>query len=160
MIQGEEKERKVRIVISNRKARHDYLITKTIEAGIMLQGTEVKSIRQGKCSFQDAYAAFKSKHDYDLWLHSFHISEYDFGNRENHTPKRDRKLLINHREAVKLKNAVMEKGMTLIPLSVYFSGHLVKVEIGVAKAKKQYDKRETEKERVHQREIDKKFKFR
>jgi SsrA-binding protein len=160
MRSSEEFERSERVIVSNRKARHDYLISSTIEAGILLQGTEVKSLRQGRASMQDAYAGFKSKNDYELWLHNLHINEYDFGNRENHKPKRDRKLLINHKEALKLKTAVMEKGMTLIPLSLYFSGHLVKVEIGIARAKKKFDKRESEKEREQKREIDKKFKFR
>ena len=152
-------ERKQKIVSTNRRARHDYSINQTIEAGIVLQGTEVKSLRTGKCSMQDAYAGFADKNSLELFIYNLHIEEYDFGNRENHKPKRDRKLLLNYREAKKLKTGVMEKGITLIPLSVYFSGPFVKIEIGLAKAKKKYDKREATKERETQREIQRKYKI-
>ncbi len=151
-------ERKQKIISTNRRARHDYSIVQSIEAGIVLQGTEVKSLRTGKCSMQDAYAGFVDKNSLELYIYNLHIDEYDFGNRENHKPKRDRKLLLNYREAKKLKTGVMEKGITLIPLSVYFSGPFVKIEIGLAKAKKKYDKREATKERETQREIQRKYK--
>jgi len=152
-------ERKEKVILKNKRAYHDFLISQTIEAGIELKGTEVKAMRQGKCSLQDAYAGFLSKKDYELWLFNMHIAEYEFGNRENHKPKRERRLLVNYREALKMKNAVMEKGMTIIPLSVYFSGHIIKVELGYAKAKKSYDKRDSEREREHEIEMKKKFKF-
>ena len=159
MRSSEEFERKEKIIINNRRARHDYTIIETIEVGIVLKGTEVKSLRAGKCSLQDAYAGFKSKDDYELWLFNMHINEYDFGNRENHSPKRARKLLLQHREVSKMKTAVMEKGVTLIPLNLYFSGHLVKVEIAYAKAKRQYDKREADKDRQVKKELNRKFKL-
>ncbi len=144
---AEEFERTERLIMSNKRATHDYLISNRIECGIELQGTEVKSLRAGKCSMQDSYAGFQDKRSFELWLYNLHINEYEFGNRENHKPKRPRKLLVNHREAAKLKNQTAEKGMTLIPLRLYFSGHLVKVEIGVGRAKRKYDKRQAEREK-------------
>ena len=152
-----EKDRTIKQIASNRRAYHDYLIVRTVEAGIMLQGTEVKSLREGKCSMQDCYAAFKSHDSLELFLLNLHISPYSHGNRENHEPKRSRKLLVNRNESVKLKTAVSEKGVTLIPLSIYFSGPYIKVEIGLAKAKRKYDKRESVKERETEREIRKKY---
>ncbi len=152
-------DRKQKLVASNRRARHDYSIVQTIEAGVVLQGTEVKSLRGGKCSMQDSYAAFVDKNSLELIVYNIHIDEYDFGNRENHKPKRERKLLVNYRESKKLKTQVMEKGITLIPLSVYFSGPFVKIELGLAKAKKMYDKRESTKERETKRDIQRKFKL-
>ena len=151
-------DRKLKNIAQNRKARHDYEIMQTYETGIVLQGTEVKSLRSGKCSIQDAYATFP-RDDYELFLINFHINPYEHGNRENHEPMRPRKLLVNHREAVKLKVGVQEKGLTLIPLSIYFSGSLVKVELALVKARKKYDKREVVKERDTEREIRKKYKF-
>ncbi|MCX7735783.1 MAG: SsrA-binding protein SmpB [Candidatus Kapabacteria bacterium] len=153
----ELKDRKKKIIASNRKARHDFEILQSIEAGIVLQGTEVKSLRAGKCSFQDAYATFPDKNSYELYLYNFHISPYEQGNRNNHEPKRPRKLLIKQREAEKLFLAVQEKGLTIIPLSLYFSGPFVKVEIALVRAKKKYDKREDLKKREATREINKKF---
>lgn len=146
--------REVKIIANNRKARHDFLVLQTIECGIVLQGTEVKSLRKGQCSLQEAYATFRGE---ELYLVNFHIAPYEHGNRENHEPKRDRKLLVHKREAYKLKSAVQEKGVTLIPLSIYFSGHLVKVELGLCRAKKKYDKRETTKKRETEREIQRKY---
>lgn len=153
----EIKDRKKKIIASNRKARHDFEILQTIEAGIVLQGTEVKSLRAGKCGFQDAYATFPDKNNYELYLYNFHINPYEQGNRYNHEPKRPRKLLLNKREAIKLCSAVQEKGLTLIPLSIYFSGPFVKLEIALVRAKKKYDKREALKQREATREISKKF---
>ena len=150
-------ERKVKAIASNRKARHDYEIVQVYETGIILQGTEVKSLRHGKCSLLDAYATFTDKNSLELYLVNCHISPYDFGNRENHEPKRQRKLLVNRSEAIKMRNAVNEKGITLIPLSIYFSGRFVKVELGLAKAKRKYDKRETLKERDSDRDIRRTF---
>ena len=151
-------ERKIKSITQNRKARHDYEIMQTIETGILLVGTEVKSLRAGKCSIQDAYANFPYD-NYELFLINFHINPYDHGNRQNHEPLRQRKLLVNQREAVKLKIGVQEKGLTLIPLSLYFSGQFVKVELALVRAKKKYDKRETVKERDSDREIRRKYRY-
>ena len=150
-------ERAVKIIAHNRRARHDFEILQTIEAGIILQGTEVKSLRQGKCSIQDAYAGFPNDDKDDLYLINFHISPYTHGTYSNHEPKRMRKLLVREREAVKLRTAVQEKGLTIIPLSIYFSGRFVKIELGLARAKRKYDKRESVKERETNIEIRKKF---
>lgn len=152
-------ERKEKSISVNRKARHEFEIISSLEAGIILQGTEVKSLRSGKCSMQDCYAAFGKKDSLELTIINLHISPYNHGNRENHEPKRPRKLLLTERELKKLKTAVSEKGITLIPLSLYFSGPFVKVEIGLAKAKRKYDKRETNKERDTEREIRRKFRL-
>ena len=159
MRSAEEFDRKERTIIKNKRAEYDYLISQRIECGLALAGTEVKSLRAGKCSLQDSYAGFIDKRSYDLWIFNLHINEYEFGNRENHKPKRPRKLLLNHREAIKLKNQTAEKGMTLIPLSLYFSGHLVKVQLGVAKAKRKYDKRASEKEKEDRKEMNIKFRI-
>ncbi|MFW6232814.1 MAG: SsrA-binding protein SmpB [Bacteroidota bacterium] len=141
-------EREKKIITRNRRAEHDFFITQRIECGIALQGTEVKSLRQGRATIQDAYAGFKSTKDEDLYLFNLHIPPYE------HTG-----YLLHKREALKLKAAVQEKGITLIPLTLYFSGHLVKVEIGLAKAKKKYDKRESTKEKEVEREIRRKFRY-
>lgn len=153
----EIRERKERLIAKNRRAEHDFLVIQRIETGIILQGTEVKSLRESKCSLQDAYAAFPNKDNNELILINFHISPYTHGNRENHEPKRPRKLLVKYREAIKLRTAVNEKGLTMIPLSVYFSGPFVKIEIGLVKAKRKFDKRESNKEKDTEREIRRKF---
>ena len=155
----EMQQRTEKLIVRNKRATHDYEIVQKIEAGIVLQGTEVKSLRAKQCSFADAYATFTSNNNNDLYLLQFHISPYEHGNRENHEPKRQRKLLLHEREAIKLRTAVNEKGLTLIPLSLYFSGPFVKVEIGVARARKKYDKREATKERESEREINRKYKM-
>lgn len=156
---AEEFDREEKIIAKNKRAEHDYLITYRLECGLSLAGTEVKSLRAGKCSLQDAYAGFENKNDYNLWIYNLHIPEYEFGNRENHKPKRPRRLLVNLREARKLKTQTAAKGMTLIPTAIYFSGHIAKVEIGVAKAKRKYDKRAAEQKKEHMKEIKKKFKI-
>ncbi|MCO5252157.1 MAG: SsrA-binding protein SmpB [Candidatus Kapabacteria bacterium] len=149
------RERKQRLITSNRKARFEYEVVSTLECGIVLTGTEVKSLRTGRCSLQDSYAAIEVN---ELIIYNMHINEYDHGNRQNHIPKRDRKLLVHERELNKLRNAVNEKSMTLVPLSIYFSGHLVKVELALVRAKRKYDKRETTKKRETEREIRRSFK--
>jgi SsrA-binding protein len=154
----DEFERNVRLIASNKKALHDYFITSRLEAGIVLQGTEVKSLREGKCSIKEAYAGFKNKNEHEFFIFNMHIPEYKHGNRENHEPTRDRKLLLTEREIRKLKTQLQEKGLTVVPLEIYFSGHLVKIEIGVAKAKKKYDKRESTKTKEMDREIRRKYK--
>lgn len=159
MIPSEIKERKIKNISQNRKAYHDFEILKTYEAGVALRGTEVKSLRAGQCSIRDAYAAFPTPDSLELFLINFHIPPYEHGNRENHEPKRQRKLLLNHRELVKLKTDVSEKGLTIIPLSIYFLGPFVKAEIAIVRAKKKYDKRESLKEKDTEREIKRKFRF-
>jgi SsrA-binding protein len=159
MKSAETYQRKVKLIAQNRKARHDFEVLQVIETGIILQGTEVKSLRIGKCSIQDAYAWFPNQDSNELILVNLHISPYEHGNTQNHEPKRPRKLLVTQREAVKLRTAVQEKGLTLIPLSLFFSGPFVKVEIGLVKSKRKYDKREATKERETDREIRRKFRY-
>ncbi|WP_337866144.1 SsrA-binding protein SmpB [Ignavibacterium sp.] len=140
----------------NRKARHEYHILQTFEAGIVLVGTEVKALREGKANLVDSYAAIKNG---EVWLIGAHISEYKQGNINNHNPTRDRKLLLNKSEIRKLIGKTREKGLTLIPLRMYFKIGRVKVELALAKGKKSYDKRETIAKRDFQREQERKIKY-
>ena len=149
-----------KLIASNKKLRHDFEILQTIEAGIELWGTEVKSLRLGKCSLQDAYAYFPNQKNDELFLMNMHIAPYEHGNRNNHEPLRIRKLLVHQREAVKLRTAAQEKGLTLMPYSLYFSGPYVKVELCIVKAKKKFDKRESVKERETERDIRRDFRYR
>ncbi|MBK9302461.1 MAG: SsrA-binding protein SmpB [bacterium] len=128
----------VKIIAKNRKAFHEYEILDKWEAGIVLQGTEVKSLRAGKCNLGDAYAEIR---DGEAWLVKVHIGPYDQGNRANHDPFRRRKLLLTRREIRKLRPRLEEKGLTLVPLSMYFKHGLVKVEFGIGRGKKLHDKR-------------------
>lgn len=128
-----------RLVTSNRKARHNYHILETVEAGLVLAGTEVKSLRMGKCNLVDSYARVV---DEEVFLDKMHISPYDPANRFNHDPTRTRKLLLHRREIRRLIGKIQEKGLTLIPLRVYFKGRSAKVELGLARGKRLYDKRE------------------
>ena len=123
----------------NRKARHDYFVEETIEAGIALVGTEVKSIRAGKCNLKDCYADVRNG---EVFIYNMHISPYEQGNIFNKDPLRDRKLLLNRREINKLVGLIKQKGYTLVPMNLYFSGHFIKLELGIGKGKKLYDKRE------------------
>lgn len=141
----------IRVVANNKKARHDYHIIDTIEAGIALKGSEVKSIREGKVNLQDAYARFKKG---ELWLIGMHISPYKQAAFEQPDPRRDRKLLLHKRELKRLFRQTEEKGVTIVPLKIYFKKHLVKVELGIARGKKQYDKRASIAERDQKREMD------
>ncbi|MDG4833062.1 SsrA-binding protein SmpB [Solwaraspora sp. WMMD1047] len=143
-----EKGRKV--VASNRKARHDYAILDTYEAGLALTGTEVKSLRAGHASLVDAFA---QERDGELFLHGMHIPEYARGTWTNHEPRRTRKLLLNRQEITRLVGKLQESGLTLVPLSLYFSDGWAKVEIGLAKGKKSYDKRQDLAKRDAEREI-------
>lgn len=143
-------------VAVNRKARHEYHIFNTYEAGIVLQGTEVKSIRQGKANLVDSYAAIK---DGEVWLINAHISNYEQGNINNHDPHRTRKLLLKHNEIRKLIGKTKEKGLTLIPLRLYLKNGLVKVELALAQGKKSYDKREDIAKKDFQREQERKIKY-
>jgi SsrA-binding protein len=140
-------ERTIRTIITNRRAFHDYEVLQRFEAGIELVGTEVKSLRAGKVSLLDAYALFPSKHTNVLMLMQMHINPYDFGNRENHEPLRPRRLLLHEHELTKLRAGIEEKGLTVVPLSLYFSGPYIKVELGLVRGKKLYDKRVATKER-------------
>jgi len=140
----------------NRKARHEYSILQTYEAGIVLTGTEVKSLREGKANLVDSYASLDRG---EVWLHSAHISEYRHGNINNHDPIRTRKLLLNKSEIRKLIGKVKEKGLTLIPLRLYFKKGKVKVELALAKGKKIYDKREAIAKRDLQRDQERRFKY-
>lgn len=150
---AESPQRTKKIIAQNKKARHDYEVIYTVEAGIMLTGTEVKALRQNQCNLQDSYAAFPSKHDDTLYLLGAHISPYDFGNRENHEPRRTRKLLLHKKELERLKQAIHEKGLTIVALSLYFLGPYVKVELAVVRGKKLHDKREDSKRKDIEREI-------
>ncbi len=144
-------ETNIRLVSSNRKARHEYHIVDTVEAGIVLKGCEVKSIREGRVNLQDAYARFNKG---ELWIIGMHVSPYKQAAFENPDPVRDRKLLLHKRELKRLQRYVEEKGITLVPLKVYLKKHLVKIELGVAKGKKQYDKRASIAEREQKRELE------
>jgi len=139
-----------KLVASNRKARHDYLIEDTFEAGLSLMGTEVKSLRMGRASLVDGFAIF---YDDELWLEGVHIPEYTQGTWTNHTARRRRKLLLHRGELDKLMAATRESGRTIVPLALYFKDGRAKVEIGLAKGKKAYDKRHALRERQDQRDM-------
>lgn len=147
-------EDKIKIITTNRKAYHDYEILETIEAGIVLKGTEVKSLRQGKVSIQDSYAIIK---DGEVWLLNMHISPYEYGNIHNHDPLRDKKLLLHKHEIIRLSTKVKERGLTLIPLKVYFKNGKAKVELALVRGKKKYEKKEDIAERELQRELKRKY---
>ncbi|HUT62666.1 MAG TPA: SsrA-binding protein SmpB [Anaerolineae bacterium] len=142
---------KVKTIAQNKKARHNYYILSTYEVGIALQGTEVKSLRDGRLNFKDSYARVS---DGELWLIDMHISPYDKGNIHNHDPLRKRKLLMHSFEIERLRRSTEEKGLTIVPLSIYLKNGKVKVEIGLAKGKHLYDKREDKISRDARREID------
>lgn len=144
-------------IIDNRKARHEYEFLEKFEAGIELKGTEVKSLRAGKASLVDAFARIEQG---EVWLYNLHISPYDFGNINNHEEKRPRRLLLHKSEIARLYAAVREKGLTLIPVRLYFLQALVKVELALARGKKLYDKRDTMAERDSKRQIERALKER
>ena len=146
----------IKVEILNRKANFDYAIEDTYEAGIALKGTEVKSIRNGKANIKDSYAIIRND---EMFLINTHISLYEEGNNFNHEETRTRKLLLHKKEILKLKNKVEMEGYTLIPLKIYFVKQRVKVLIGLAKGKKNYDKRETIKKRDVEREMRKTIKY-
>ena len=145
----------VRLIANNKKAYHDYFIEDTYEAGIALVGTEVKSIRMGQCSVKEAYIKIDGT---QVYLYGMHVSPYEKGNLFNRDPLRTRKLLLNRGEINKLNGKCREKGYTIVPLKVYLKGNLVKVEIGLARGKKLYDKRETIAKKDFQREQQRDFK--
>ena len=139
-----------KIIAQNKKARHDFLILDTYECGVVLMGTEVKSLRLGRASLADAFATID---DGEVYLHNVHIPEYAFGSWTNHTPRRVRKLLLHKGEILRLIGKTKESGLTLVPLSLYFVEGKVKVELALAKGKKTYDKRQDMAKRDAQREI-------
>ena len=147
----------VKLVANNKKAYHDYFIQDKYEAGIELYGTEVKSVRMGKCSIKEAFIRIEKG---EVYLYGMHINPYEKGNIFNKDPLRTRKLLLHRAEIEKLGSKIAEKGFTLVPLQVYFKGSLVKVEIGLAKGKKLYDKREDIAKKDQKREMEREMKQR
>ena len=140
----------IKVVALNRKAFHDYHVLETYEAGVVLFGTEIKSIRTGGVQLRDAYARVENG---EVWLHNLHIARYEAGNRFNHDPDRARKLLLHKKQIHEILVQTQGKGLTVIPLKLYLKDHLAKVEIGVVRGKKQYDKRQSEAKRDADREI-------
>ncbi|MGD9366943.1 MAG: SsrA-binding protein SmpB [Desulfobacteraceae bacterium] len=141
----------IKIIAENRKARHDYFIEDRMEAGLVLQGTEVKSLRQGRANLKDAYAKIKKG---EAWVHQMHISPYPFAYYDNHDPLRVRKLLLHRHEIKKLTGKLNERGYALIPLRLYFREGKVKVLLGLAKGKRKHDKRETIRRRDEKRDLE------
>ena len=149
----EYRQREYKLISSNKKAVFNFTIVSKYEAGIKLTGTEVKSLRTGKISLQDSYCLFPNKENNELYVVNMHIPPFEHGNINNHEPRRMRKLLLKQQELKKIRSAVNEKSYTLVPTEVYFSGHLVKLEIALVKAKKKFDKRESLKEKDTKREL-------
>ncbi len=137
-------------VASNRKALHEYFVEDTFEAGIALTGTEIKSVRAGRVNLRDGFVLLKKR---EAWLVNVHIAPYDFGNRENHEPRRERRLLLHKREISRLQTKVSERGWTVVPLSMYLKNGLAKVEIALVRGKRLYDKRDAIAERDADREL-------
>ena len=151
------KEKGSRLIANNKKAYHDYFIEETYEAGIALHGTEVKSLRMGKCSIKESFIRIENE---EVYIYGMHISPYEKGNIFNKDPLRVKKLLLHKAEIRKLRAKIAEKGYTLVPLKVYFTNSLVKVEIGLAKGKKLYDKRQDIAKKDQRREAERDFKVR
>jgi SsrA-binding protein len=145
------REKGQKVVASNKKARHDYLIETTYEAGLVLTGTEVKSLRAGRATLVDGYGFIEGG---EAWLDAVHIPEFNHGSWNNHPVRRKRKMLLHKEQILKIHNKIKDGGYTLVPLSIYFSDGNAKVEIAVAKGKKEYDKRQTLRERQDKRESD------
>ncbi|HCA43038.1 MAG TPA: SsrA-binding protein [Bacteroidetes bacterium] len=141
---------KVKIIVTNRKANFQYEIIDKFEAGLVLSGTEVKSLRDNKANLQESFAKIRNG---EIWLLNCHISEYKFGNLNNHEPTRPRKLLFHNYQIKKIKTSLEQKGLTLVPLKLYFKNSKVKAEVALARGKKIYDKRETIKKREQERNI-------
>lgn len=151
------KEKGSRLIANNKKAYYDYFIEETYEAGIALHGTEVKSLRMGKCSIKESFVRIENE---EVYIYGMHISPYEKGNIFNRDPLRVKKLLLHKSEIRKMKGKIAEKGYTLVPLKVYFNRSLVKVEIGLAKGKKLYDKRQDIAKKDQRREAERDFKVR
>jgi len=147
---GRKPDLQKRLIASNRKARHDYSILQTYECGLVLSGTEVKSLRAGRAALGDGYGQIK---DGEVWLQGVHIPEYDMGTWTNHLPRRSRKLLLHRAEIAKIAVSLRDPGLTLVPLALYFSDGYAKVEIGLARGRKSYDKRQAIAERDSKREV-------
>ncbi|GAA2527342.1 MULTISPECIES: SsrA-binding protein SmpB [Streptomyces] len=145
------KEKGRKLIAQNKKARHDYLIIDTYEAGLVLTGTEVKSLRQGRASLVDGFVQLT---DHEAWLHNVHVPEYSQGTWTNHSARRKRKLLLHREEIDKLESKSQETGHTIVPLSLYFKDGRAKIEIALAKGKKEYDKRQTLREKQDRREAE------
>jgi SsrA-binding protein len=152
---SEKDKEKYQIITINRKARHDYHILESFEAGLVLKGTEVKSIRNNQVSIKESYAQFKGN---ELYIINMHIAPYQFGNRFNLEPKRERKLLLSSRELAKIRGNVELKGVTIVPLKLYFKNGYAKLEIALAKGKKLYDKRRDLTQKAIQREVERELK--
>lgn len=146
----------VKLISNNKKAYHDYFILETMQAGIELQGTEVKSMRAGRCNLKDSYISISHG---EAFIKGMHISPFEQGNRFNHDPLRDRRLLLHKFEINRLEGRTMQQGLTIVPLKIYFEGSLVKLDIGIAKGKKIYDKRQDIAKKDQQREAAKDFKL-
>lgn len=154
-----EEKQEIKNIVTNRKARHNYEITSSVEAGLVLRGSEVKSLRQGKSSLSDSYATVKKG---EIWVVGMHIAQYKEATFENHDPLRERKLLLHKQEIKKLNRQIQEKGVTLIPLKLYFKNNIVKMELGLARGKRKYDKKEAIAQRDIKRDMEreqKQFKF-
>ena len=149
------REQGVKVIARNRRARHDYHIEDTVEAGLVLTGTEVKSLRAGRASLNEAFAQVSGD---ELWLHGLHIPEYAQGTWTNHDPRRTRKLLLHRKEIDRLASQVAERGFTIVPLSLYFSGGKAKVELALVRGKRTYDKRHALAERDAKREAERAMK--
>ncbi|MGW3496917.1 SsrA-binding protein SmpB [Streptomyces sp. NPDC001020] len=145
------KEKGRKLIAQNKKARHDYLIIDTYEAGLVLMGTEVKSLRQGRASLVDGFVQLDG---HEAWLHNVHVPEYSQGTWTNHSARRKRKLLLHREEIDKLESKSQETGHTIVPLALYFKDGRAKIEIALAKGKKEYDKRQTLREKQDRREAD------
>jgi SsrA-binding protein len=146
-----------KIIASNRRARHDYTIEDTVEAGLVLTGTEVKSLRAGRATLTEGFGQISNN---EAWLHGVHIPEYTQGTWTNHEPRRIRKLLLHRREIDKLASSIQERGLTLVPLSLYFSDGKVKIELALARGKRAYDKRQDLAKRDAAREIERELRRR
>src|SRR5687767_816588 len=149
---SQDGEARNRTISTNRRARHEYEILETVEAGLVLRGTEVKSLRDGQVTFKDSYATIRNDEGY---LVGCHISPYSHGTDANHDPERDRKLLLHRRELQRLTGKIAERGLTLVPLRLYFKDGRAKIELGLARGKKLHDKRSSLREREVRREMDK-----
>jgi SsrA-binding protein len=151
------KEKALKVVATNRKAYHDYSIEQEYEAGIALTGTEIKSVRGGLVNLRDSYVQVREG---QAWLMSAHIAPYDHAARDNHDPRRDRRLLLHKREILKLSRLVQEKGLTIVPLRMYLKGNKAKVEIALARGKRLYDKRDAIANRDNQRQMERELRDR
>jgi SsrA-binding protein len=144
------KKNEIKIIAQHRKASFEYEIIDTYEAGMVLTGTEIKSLRRGNAVIRDGHISIRED---EAWVHNLNIPEYSHGNRENHMPTRKRKLLLHHREIDRIRRKISQQGFSAFPIKLYFKGHRVKLEIGIGRGKKLYDKRQSEKEKSARREL-------